>query len=277
MQKNKAGKLKKYFWDCIRAKGVKDRFENKKKSILYSLAFNYLNGYRNLIYKMDFNGEEALLHKLQNNKKDKMGVFFDVGANIGEWSRLVADKFDGTEVFSFEMCPETFNNLKKNTEGLNINSFNIAMSDQDIDEFQICCKGDNYRSNSIDIISDISIETVNVKMLTGDSFCKIHGINKIDFLKIDVEGHELKVLEGFKNMIHEQRINLIQFELNAYGINQGITLKDFKNFFGDIYIIGKIYPKHIDFLMEDSFKFWESSPNYVAVKADSDLYKFLAG
>ena len=52
-------------------------------------------------------------------------------------------------------------------------------------------------------------------------------IDDIDFIKIDVEGHELAVLQGAVNMINQNRIKVIQFEFNVANILSRVFLKDF--------------------------------------------------
>lgn len=275
MSKKEAGKLKQFIGDSIRVWGARDRFVRNKKTFAYKFAFNYLKGYRNHIYKMENNGEKDLLERFCNCTESRPKVFFDVGANAGEWSKLVAGKYPDAMVHSFEMCPGTYENLRKDTAELSINCHNTALSDRDVDGIYIHCRDNNFERNSIDIPLEDSYDKVLVKMSSGDTFCKENGIREIDFLKIDTEGHEMKVLKGFGEMLHQNRIKLIQFELNEYSINLGITLNHFQEFFGDGYRVGKIYPKYIDFEMKDRFNYWESSLNYIAVPADGDYYRCL--
>ena len=120
--------------------------------------------------------------------------------------------------------------------------------------------------NNGDLIEIDSLEELaSVDSSYAQMMNEKNGIRHIDFLKIDVEGQELDVLKGLSDMIHYERIDMIQFELNEYGINKGVTLSDFKDFSGEGYIVGKIYPFGVDFELKDSFNFWKTSPNYVAV------------
>lgn len=57
-------------------------------------------------------------------------------------------------------------------------------------------------------------EFEDVSSLTLDDFCKNNNINHIDILKIDVEGHELKVLKGLSNMLDQQKVNHLFVEIN---------------------------------------------------------------
>ena len=66
-------------------------------------------------------------------------------------------------------------------------------------------------------------------MDTLDNFAKKEKIKKIDFLKIDIEGNELSVLEGAKNLIKGNKISLIEFEFNEMNAYSRTFFKDFIN------------------------------------------------
>jgi len=60
-----------------------------------------------------------------------------------------------------------------------------------------------------------------------DNFCKDKGINHINFLKLDVEGHEYKVLQGAKDLIGKNSIDFIQFEFGGANIDSRTYFQDF--------------------------------------------------
>lgn len=64
-----------------------------------------------------------------------------------------------------------------------------------------------------------------------DDFCKNNNIKQIDLLKIDVEGHELDVLEGASNMLN--KTNIIMFEFGGCNIDTKTYFRDFYKFFTD--------------------------------------------
>jgi hypothetical protein len=66
-----------------------------------------------------------------------------------------------------------------------------------------------------------------VSLSTLGSFCRDHGIQRIDFLKIDTEGNELKVLQGAKSMLQSNSIHSIQLEINEMNVVVRVFLKDF--------------------------------------------------
>ena len=67
----------------------------------------------------------------------------------------------------------------------------------------------------------------DVKVKTLDDFCHEKKIQKIDLLKIDVEGHELQCLLGALDLLKQDKIKAIQFEFNEMNIISHSTFKDF--------------------------------------------------
>jgi len=98
-------------------------------------------------------------------------------------------------------------------------------------------------------------------------------VERIDILKIDVEGAENLVLEGFGAAISGGQIEVVQFEYGRVNIITHFLLRDFYEFFESRgYVIGKLFPDHVDFrvyaLEDEDFL----GPNHFAVrKARSDI------
>jgi len=72
------------------------------------------------------------------------------------------------------------------------------------------------------------------------AFCESNGIEQIDFLKLDVEGHELKILIGASNMLRSGRVKFIQFEFGSCNIDSRTYLRDFFELLGHEYRIYRI-------------------------------------
>jgi hypothetical protein len=72
-----------------------------------------------------------------------------------------------------------------------------------------------------------------VRIITLDSYCGEHQIEHIDLLKLDVEGHELDVLNGATHMFSKAAISMVQFEFGGCNIDTRTFLKDFFYFFSE--------------------------------------------
>jgi hypothetical protein len=85
------------------------------------------------------------------------------------------------------------------------------------------------------------------RLITGDAWCDAHGIGEIDFLKIDVEGAEFRVIDGFSRRIAAGKIHCIQFEYGPFSIQTRFLLRDYYALLAEHYWIGKVYPNYVDF------------------------------
>ncbi len=68
-----------------------------------------------------------------------------------------------------------------------------------------------------------------IRLTTLDNYVSENNIPQIDFLKIDVEGHETKVIEGASGLIEKRLIKCIQFEYNNNWEAAGFKLEDIFN------------------------------------------------
>lgn len=179
-------------------------------------------------------GELHLLHHIKNNLKDaSKPILFDVGANIGEYSNELADFFGpASTVHAFEPSKETFEKLKK-TIGTrtNVIANNCGFSDSK-GTLKLYKNTDRHTLASLyqrDLEHyDLKLDQVEeIQLTTVDLFCAKHGIERLHFLKIDIEGHELSALKGAERMIREGRIDFIQFEFGGANVDSRTFFRDF--------------------------------------------------
>jgi FkbM family methyltransferase len=126
-------------------------------------------------------------------------VFVDVGAHIGYYTSLAADVMDGAgRVYAFEPCPANFDLLRKNTAiyGNMIKAFGMAVGDR-------VCQGElflcNANSGDHRLAPVADRQAIPVCVTTLDA--ALVDVPAIDFLKIDVQGSELQVLRGAREII----------------------------------------------------------------------------
>lgn len=165
---------------------------------------------------------------------NKSPLFFDIGANVGNYTLSLQQNIPYAKVYAFEPVKDTFTQLEKNV-ACNAKLHNIGFGD-------VVGKGTLYNTlNTVvseittthkDILLDIFKSTDEVIAIefdidTIDNFCASNGIKQIDFLKIDVEGNELAVLQGAGSMIANDAIKIIQFEFNTHNVYARVFLKDF--------------------------------------------------
>lgn len=192
----------------------------------------------------------ALLHanKKLNNKMGNI-ILFDVGAYYGDYALLALKIFTKKiKIFSFEPSSFAFTILNQtiqekrlqkiictfnfgygaSNEKLILNTSGIGASIASVYNL----KNPNNKFKD-ELRQEIIIKTI-------DEFCLENNINQIDYLKIDVEGHEFQVLLGAKKMIENRKINFIQFEFGECHIDSRTFFRDFYYYLTPNYQIYRI-------------------------------------
>ena len=122
-------------------------------------------------------------------------------------------------------------------------------------------------SNSSYHDKQLSFQLKTSNLETGDGYCLSKNIEAIDYLKIDVEGAEHLVLEGFSCLLKKQKIRIIQFEYGYINGDTKFLMRDFYQFFNGLdYIVGRVTKDGVAF-EEFNYKIneFKSGPNYVAI------------
>lgn len=156
-------------------------------------------------------------------------IAVDVGANMGYYS-LWMSKFTGENghVFAFE--PDEINFDKLNTN-IRINELSnrittvrkAVSNDCGIINFTVGLDAQNHITSNQEG-QKVSIDSVNL-----DFYFKENNIQHIAYLKIDVEGFELNVLQGCPEFMAAKRIDIIQLEINNTIRNSGASVNEVLN------------------------------------------------
>lgn len=186
------------------------------------------------IYRGSFgvNGELSepdIIEKVVNILKGiKSPVMLDIGACTGSYAML--DKLVDVQIYSFEPVLRTFGVLRKNikTNSSKTKCFNLAVSDY--------CGIGTLKTVPHDNAVALSLvdgrpsftrkDTINseIEVITIDQFCEDKNLIP-NFIKIDVEGGELKVLRGAKETIDKHNPVILceysQENANQFGYGIG--------------------------------------------------------
>jgi len=167
---------------------------------------------------------EIRLTKYLMNTLKAGDQFIDVGAHFGFYSLLAAHKVgnEGT-VHSFEASPNIYKIYKKNTASFkNIHKNNLACNRESATltffEFPILYSEYNTinpdQYNSEPWMKDNPPQKITIDSVSLDEYCAKNKVNP-NFIKIDVEGAELTVLEGATNLLNDNDITLsLEYLLN---------------------------------------------------------------
>jgi FkbM family methyltransferase len=195
------------------------------------------------------NGELWVLQNLIRNCK----TVFDVGSFTGGWAHHALLINPGLDVHCFEPSRQAFQILQNNVfaENVTCNPFGLGSENSSKTLFvnNQLNEGDSlYRRQGIEYFvgDDLQISTDQVEIRTLDSYCSEKKIHEIDFLKIDVEGHEFAVIQGGKELFASECIKIVQFEYGGTYIDSRILLRDFFDFFEGLnYKFYLLYPNRV--------------------------------
>lgn len=146
----------------------------------------------------------------------------DIGANVGIFTMAVKLKAPKATVYAFEPIPDTFQVLEQNVRLLgcsDIHLYNVAIGSQDhvekaftffphmpgnstaipvLKDEQKQVMDQRFGKELSDFLNQSETRVVQVRTLS--SVIREQGITSVDFLKVDVEGGEISVLEGIEEM-----------------------------------------------------------------------------
>jgi FkbM family methyltransferase len=166
----------------------------------------------------------------------KLGdVCLDVGANIGHHSIFLA-KLVGKKgkVIAFEPIPKLssqINESKKENKLENLKIINSALGEKNYDTVIYINKHVMGSSSILEKRYGQEVEKVDIKVEKLDDIFTSLKINKIDFMKIDVEGYEYFVLEGAKETITKYKPKIvIEYSPEYYRQNKMTHVDDIINF-----------------------------------------------
>ena len=249
---------------------VKRFFKRNSHAILFKGLAGFgraLNRfYENRNHDIYSNGESEVLKKISKNNPS---VIIDGGANIGKYSLRANELCPNASIYAFEPVPATFAKLQENVKDFK-NIIPIAKglySDS-------CSKTINiFKSSTHSSLVDFKrrtrkpIDQQEIDLIKGDDFMKEYEVAEIDFLKMDLEGADYDALLGFENSIQNKKIKAIQFEYGEVNIQTKKLLADYYDFFEkNGYVVGKIFPKIVEFRKYE-FRYEDFiGPNFIAVK-----------
>lgn len=218
-----------------------------------------------VLWKRDFlrYGVDIFLDvtRLSEAWKRPLNVVFDVGANVGQTTRAMLDAFPEVKIYSFEPHPKVFASLASRIPQGRVTLNNLALGAEtgEVAFYEYADGGDASLRNSLVPNARSTVQfgyiskPITVQCVTLDQFCAAQEIDRIDLLKIDVEGFELSVLQGAREMLRNGKIGFIYLEYNDLHVSPSasggslLELGDFLREFGFRYIAN-----YTDFLSQGS-------------------------
>jgi FkbM family methyltransferase len=230
-------------------------------------ARRWLAVYENGDHNLATNGEAALLGRLPAGS---VRVAFDVGCHQGTWTDALLAVQPAARVHAFEASPPTGAALVERyatDDRVVVHPVGLGDEPGRLVLHSVEGHGD---INSFVAPATADAVAVEVEVRTGDDVLADLGDDvEIDLLKIDTEGFDLRVVQGFVGALAAGRIAMLQFEYNAWNIESRALLIDFYELLEPLgYRLGKVHPTDVDlrpYRVEDEN--W-IGPAVVAVRSD---------
>lgn len=173
-------------------------------------------------------------------------VIFDAGANVGDWSAATLERIPKARLFMFEPSPGCQAQIRQlNLSGAQLLACAVGESPG---------KATLHTSSELDASASLharsetyfrerTYQTIEVDIVTLDSLIQREGIDFVDFLKMDIEGHELAALRGAAAALASQKIGALSFEFGSGNINSRTFFRDFWDLLNSHgFKIGRITP-----------------------------------
>jgi FkbM family methyltransferase len=166
--------------------------------------------------------ESDLTEKLSNYRTRTSGVIWDVGACVGNFSILASSNF--SKVYAFEPDGFTFSSLIKNihSSGRDVLAFNFALSNTSLHVAKLflasTTEAHAHHSlespiNYVGQYFDPALE-LPVLGLRADELIDLLKLDVPEFVKIDVDGMEFEILEGFGRYLSDPRMLVVVAEVS---------------------------------------------------------------
>ncbi len=191
-----------------------------------------------------------LFNFLKKNDYQKFNIFFDIGAHEGESIILFSKNFQIKKIYSFEPSPFNFKRLTDNKKSIQSRFKNLEIylenyalgsekkkivmkqlsesSSSTINQINQSSKYFKKKNFFLNLKNKKFTEEVEISQIKLSDYLVEKKIPKIDFLKIDTEGYEFKVLLGMEKYI--QKASLIMFEHHYHDmILKGYSFGDINN------------------------------------------------
>lgn len=243
---------------------------------LHSLSLKGMNFGRASDYR--YNGESETLMRVRKMIQSDLPVIFDVGANKGEFTKRIMEVWQERpyHLYAFEPSQKTFVMLQNSIpKSATVHLVNTGLGER---PGHVELFSDKEGSGLASVYPrDLSYHQIEfsdhetIELTTLDLFCQQHKISFIDFLKLDVEGHELAVLAGGKKMFEAGKIKVVQFEFGGCNIDSRTFFRDYFNFFKKDFKLYRILSNGLAPINSYSEKLEiYQSANYLAIRKDQD-------
>lgn len=217
------------------------KLKNFIKKIFFKMGVKVVKINSDFIVKHD----PYLVQKRILNSNVKEPIIFDVGSFHGHVARKYRKLFPKSSIYCFEPFPDSFNVLKRNLgSDPSFKIFQIGVSDEigktlfnsnSFSQTNSILKTDSRGESTWGAGLLDTKDIIEIEISTIDQIVLDLGLEKIDILKMDVQGAEFKVLKGAEKSFKKGIINMIYSEIITMPTYEGqLELEDSLQLFKSI-------------------------------------------
>jgi FkbM family methyltransferase len=208
-------------------------------------------------------------------------VVFDVGANVGNWTESLLQEVPDAKVYMFDPSPGCQAAIhQKNLPGVTLIPCALGETPGPA-AYHSSSPTDGTASlhtRNDTPFRDLNYTTSTVEVTTIDQIIESQKIDFVDFMKMDIEGHELFALRGARQSLASRKIGALSFEFGCGNINSRTFFRDFWELLtGAGFSIWRITPSGKDIPVRDYYEdieYFRGVTNYVAeLKPGPDSFR----
>lgn len=162
-------------------------------------------------------------------------MFMDGGAFEGEYTdELLANFADvpGIRIHAFEPANAAFTAFSTRfLADTRVTANQLALGEVP-GQLELHLGGVPKMNSFVSVEGVTGAATQSAAVVTLDDYAAARGIDRIDILKLDIEGYEWNALRGASRLLAEKRIRIVQFEFNYFALTNHVTFADVAALFG---------------------------------------------
>jgi len=206
----------------------------------YIVKQKLINGYQMLVFVNEDVGCHIYCYGAFEKNETRLisrlikanSVCFDIGANVGYYTLLMASKARKGQVHSFEPVPRNYHLMSTSTlmngfDNVKLNCCAVGNVDGHAD---LSVAKDGAYSSFVDTGRMPMKARIRTFVTRLDTYCRENRLEKIDFIKVDVEGAEKLVLDGAETILQNHKLKPKVMMLELYGP----MLKQYSSSIGEV-------------------------------------------
>jgi FkbM family methyltransferase len=220
----------------------------------------------------DLDGEARIARRLANRPQ---AVVFDVGANLGQWSKALLAQQPPPDLNLLAFEPSSYCCDRIRSIGLPVKLHQVAVA-AECGTMLLHSPSDGSPSAALHLRRDSylscqSQRAERVEVTTLDAVIAQHGFPRVDLIKLDIEGHELAALKGARASLEASIIRALTFEFGSANVDTRTYFRDYWDLLtGYGFRISRMAPGGVLVSIEEYYEdleYFRGSTNFVAILA----------